>query len=486
MTSLKAFFDFFGRLSGRAWLGIVLAVALGERAGLRLLYAAIPYNDTPSYWRLARSVARGFYRYDGTRTPGYPLFLAVVGSDEAAWLVQMALGVAVTLLFFYIGWQLSGRAWFGGLAALAHTLSLQQLFFEPNLLSETPTTFWVVLALAGVTAWYCQPRLRSLWLAAGLALVVSLAWLTRPLFIYLPFWVLFFFIIVGIKISPQSAQSPQRFKKEFSSVISVRSVVDDFWGKFKLFISSFPPFTLFGIAVFALITMLAFGAWVGFIHERFRQWSLTTMTGYHMIQHTGVFFEYVPDDYAALRDTYLKYRDAHIAQYGTQANTIWEAIPEMQKVSKRSFYNLSRLLAKISIQLVLEHPDLYLKNVLLGWAWFWKAPTYWSPDSIRWPGLAPVLGGLIFAQRLLLLGCNLVFILTTIAAAILKKARAAWKLNPILWHIAGSVWIASVLQTLMDHGDNVRFLVPLQSMVIVWVLWVGWRLLSRPPKSFVI
>ncbi|MDX1601172.1 MAG: hypothetical protein R3191_06630, partial [Anaerolineales bacterium] len=33
----------------------------------------------------------------------------------------------------------------------------------------------------------------------------------------------------------------------------------------------------------------------------------------------------------------------------------------------------------------------------------------------------------------------------------------------------------SVVQTLVDHGDNPRFLVPLQMIVIVNVLWAGWR-----------
>jgi len=40
---------------------------------------------------------------------------------------------------------------------------------------------------------------------------------------------------------------------------------------------------------------------------------------------------------------------------------------------------------------------------------------------------------------------------------------------------------ASILQTLLDHGDNPRFLVPLQSLVVLWVLWFGWQLLRRSP-----
>ena len=161
----------------------MLAVSLAVRLGLWLLYQPVAYSDTASYRRLAQAVARGFERYDGTRTPGYPLFLALFGPDERVWLAQMGMGVLVSLLLFYIGWQISGRAWFGGLAGLAHSLNLQQLLFEPNLLSETGTTFWVVLSLAGAVLWYYRPERRSPWLAAAIGLAASLAWLTRPLFL---------------------------------------------------------------------------------------------------------------------------------------------------------------------------------------------------------------------------------------------------------------------------------------------------------------
>jgi hypothetical protein len=73
----------------------------------------------------------------------------------------MLMGVCVTLLFFYLGWQITGRGWFGGVAALAHTLNIGQLFFEANILSETLTTFLVSLTLAGITFWLYHPSRRS-------------------------------------------------------------------------------------------------------------------------------------------------------------------------------------------------------------------------------------------------------------------------------------------------------------------------------------
>ncbi|MGE5221517.1 MAG: hypothetical protein ACM3PY_03710, partial [Omnitrophica WOR_2 bacterium] len=213
--------------------------------------------------------------------------------------------------------------------------------------------------------------------------------------------------------------------------------------------------------------------WAGFIHQRFHMWNLTTMSGYVMVQHTGVFFEYVPDEYAALRDTYIRYRDAHIAQYGTQANTIWDAIPEMQKVSRKSFLDLSRLLTRISIQLILAHPDLFARNLVQGWWYFWRAPVYWSPDLLRLGKLVPLLKSIVLVERLGTFGLNLIFLLTSALALIWRKARSAWQVSTAWWCLLGAVWFTSLFQTFLDHGDNPRFLIPLQSVAVLWVLWVA-------------
>jgi hypothetical protein len=45
--------------------------------------------------------------------------------------------------------------------------------------------------------------------------------------------------------------------------------------------------------------------------------------------------------------------------------------------------------------------------------------------------------------------------------------------------LLGNVWIASILQTLLDHGDNPRFLVPLQSLVVIWVALFILQLANR-------
>jgi hypothetical protein len=442
-----------------SWAIVLFLVAIMARVFLWIAYQPIPYSDTPSYRRLAGTVLEGFDHYDGTRTPGYPIFLALVGPDERVWLAQMLLGLANTFLIFFLGWQITHKAWFAGLAGLAHTLNLGQLFFEANLLTETLTTFWLLLTTAGVLYLLLNPGYRSTWLAAGLGLTTSLAMITRPLFLYLPFWVFLF------AVYPFDDQ-------EISRKLKRQTLIQ-------------------GITYLAPVFVIV-GGWILFIHNRYGDWSLTTMNGYHLVQHTGIFFEYVPDQYADLRDTYIAFREAHIAQYGTQTNTIWEAIPELQKASGLSFYDLSRTLARISIGLIQEYPHLYLKNVIKGWWLFWRAPVYWSPESLTWPELIPYLRSLIFVERIGLFGINLLFLssllpLVKYLAAILPQRRrnsgsqctSTRARSFIFGYLPGTIWAASIIQTLLDHGDNPRFLVPLQSLVVLWVLWAAWTLLQN-------
>jgi hypothetical protein len=460
------------------WFLLVLIVALISRLLTVLAYKPVAFSDTPSYRRLAEAVVRGFVKYDGTRTPGYPVFMAIVGTDRNVWIAQLVLGIATTLLLFYIGWKLTDRPWFGGMIGLVHTLNLGQLFFESSLLTESLTTFLLVLTMAGMLVWLLFPHKRSLWLAFLIGLVSVFTLLVRPLFIYLPF-LLLIFMWIGIK---------HKHSSSYASDDQVEITNHDSKNK-----HSHPVLTMIA---FLLPVVLFLGGWILFIYKNYGDLALTTMSGYHLIQHTGSFFEYVPDEYAPLRDTYIQYRDAHIAEYGTQTNTIWEAIPEMSRVSGYNFYDLSRVLAQISIQLILKHPLLFLKNAFIGWWMFWRTSFYWSLDALRFSWLSSGITLAVQIQRLILFVTNLFFIFSSVFY-VLSECFAAIRHIPNLvpvrfinpakktysWLLLSTIWVASVLQTLLDHGDNPRFLVPLQSLVVLWVTFFFFQLFNSKETS---
>ncbi len=420
----------------KTWLTVVVVTALLLRVVLFLIYPEVSYNDTASYRRSANAILDGMVNYDGTRTPGYPAFMALLGPDRAIYAAQLILGFCITLAWFTMGWKLSGSPVFGALAALAHTLNPGQILFEANLLTETLATFWLVLALAGAFVWLEYPKRRTVWLGLGIGLASSLATWVRPLFIFMPIW-----LAVCLAIS---------FKEK------------------KLKIDWKPLVTI--LAVMAVVI----GGWMGWVKNRFDLFSLTTMTGYHLVQHTGYYFEDVPDEYAEIRDIYLEYRNARIEERGSQGNTIWDAIPAIMEATGYGFIPLSQVLQKISIQLILTHPWQYLGHVLKGWWFFWRAPVYWDVSAVSSAVLARALEYLILAARGLLFGANLIFILTSVGALFSKRLRALWSICPFHWLLAGSVWATAVASSLMDHGDNPRFLVPLQTAVVFWVLWLAW------------
>jgi 4-amino-4-deoxy-L-arabinose transferase-like glycosyltransferase len=432
----------------KLWLGITIAMSLVLRVLLFATYPPVAYDDTPSYRRSAEAILDGFNDYDGTRTPGYPAFLAVLGSDKAVYAAQLCLGLLITMAWFYIGLKVTGNPKFGLIAAMAHTLNPGQLLFEANLLTETLSTFWLVLSILGAFLWFRHPKAKSVWLCFGIGLAISFAALTRPLFIFMPVWLALF---MGITFQQK------KIKIHWKPLVGIM-----------------------------LPTFVLLGGWMGWVRTHYGVFSVTTMTGYNLIQHTGYYFEDVPDEYAELRDVYLEYRQDRIDKYGTQGNTIWDAIPEMTRVSGLGFYELSQTLQSISVRLILTHPWDYLSKVVKGWWFFWRAPVYWNAGVIQSPVLLSGISLLIQAARGLIFVSNLIFIITSLGAVISKKMRHVWQITEFFWLLAGSVWATSILSSLMDHGDNPRFLIPMQTFIMFWVLWLGyqtWQALRKPNQT---
>jgi SNF family Na+-dependent transporter len=113
---------------------------------------------------------------------------------------------------------------------------------------------------------------------------------------------------------------------------------------------------------------------------------------------------------------------------------------------------------------------------------FWRVPVYWSADALRFSWLARGVKLAIRLERAMIFFINLVFIIASSYFALIEFISAIRhkpyplsirhthpSLYTILLMLMGNIWIASILQTLLDHGDNPRFLVPLQSLVVLWV-----------------
>ncbi|MGA9532686.1 MAG: hypothetical protein WBR18_08235 [Anaerolineales bacterium] len=429
------------------------AVGLGlfgvlERIALAWVYQPVAYGDTPTYFRLAGVLtAHGVAGYDATRVPGYPLFIAALGQEETTvWLAQLALGLLISLLVFFIAWRMTDRPSLALFSGLAYDLIAGQMLFEHVLLSETLATFLLLATIAGFLLLIRDPSSGSaIGLAVGIGLLASLTGMVRTLFFILPV-VLFPFIMMAA----------------------------DRWRQ-RLLLA----------AAFSLPPLIILGGWIGFVYQHYGMMSPTTIGGYHLIQHTGAFFEYLPEQEAVIRDTYLAYRDQQIADRGVQTNAIWEAIPELSERTGLSFFALSEKLQQLSIQLIKEHPVLYLRSAAQGWLWFWKAPVYWQPDAM-WQPVSRLMRIWAWVGRGVSLLANAAFLLLAAGIVLSQRLRARLRPTAPVVMLAGLVGASSIVQTLVDHGDNPRFLMPLQMVVIVIVLWASAAAWPVNPKNRVV
>lgn len=433
--------------------GMVIAISVLERLALWLFYSPVIFDDSNSYRRLAGQIL-GSAPFDGTRSPGYPIFLAWLGPDRNVYAVQLALGLATTLLFFYLGWLVTGSQKAGAATALIHTLNLGQLLFDANILAETLTTFLAMIAICGGAYLLKKETFarKEIVIALLIGLSGGLATQVRPQFIFLPFLIAFAILLKNL-FTPTFNLKPSTFQ-----------------------LSNLQPSTFNLVFAILIPAILLTALWVNYIHSQFGTWSMSSVDGYHIIQHTGKFFEYVPDDNAAIRDTFLKYRAVQIAQTGKASNTIWAAIPELQKVSGLGFYKLSRKLQDISRQLILDHPLLYLSSVFEAWTGFWSAPFYWRPGAFGLIG-----DWLTQLQRILLWACNAIFVAGTFTL-ILPRIRKILAMPPALWLLLATVWVNSILQAIVEASENPRYSISTQTLVVIVVAWWGWHLIQNGRK----
>lgn len=420
------------------WPGSLLLLGVLERAWLWFGYKPIAYGDTGSYMRLGEALKDlSFSGYDGTRVPGYPAFLALLDlQPERVWFVQMLLGLVISVLLYWITWRTTESMALGFVIGALYNLIPGQFLFEANLLTETLTTFFVVLSLS---LFVCFTRVRSpAWgygLVMLLGVITSMVGLVRPLFFPLTVWFLPFVWL--------AAKGDWKQKALIAALYSIGPLILQ-------------------------------GGWLLYMGEHWNVYSPTTMAGYSMVQHTGGYFEYLPDEYASIRDTYIRFRDAQIAARGVQTNAIWEAIPEISKASGLGFYELAREMQRLSWWLIKHHPDLYLKNVIEGWISFWKAPVYWRPEAVQSVLTGGILSGMAIVGRGISLLANFLFLAFSALVVVSVKWRRRLQFDLFSMAAGGMIWMISILQTLLDHGDNPRFLVPLQVLVIFLVVRSLW------------
>lgn len=422
----------FGRLGPEwlPWFVTLLVVCVALRVFILVITDPIIEPDTSTYVQLAHELVSGNLSGDnGARTPAYPLLLILTGSNPfSVRIAQMLLGLVATSALFFVAWKLTRNGLLSTLVAASYGLSMLQVRYEDDLMTETLTTSTLLLTIAVLTATVDNPRrlLRSKLVVLGA--LVSVVALARPSFLYLPVVFLLPFV---------AALKPYR-----------RSML-----------------------YYILPAFIPIIVWSLFNYERLGYLGPTTLGGYNLTNHSGAFIEYAPARYSAIKTIYLEARAANGGKYH---NAIWmpNAITRMMQVTGQSFPELSKTLTSMSIGLFVSHPVLYLRSVSESWLQFWNAP---GADTWRWeqgvhnPTVRTALALLARAQRAPIVGANAIFLLAVLVAACMQLLRKRPVTDCVGWTVIAIVLLSSAVSAAME-GPNSRFGLPIQPLVALMVI----------------
>jgi hypothetical protein len=433
---------------------LLVLVGVLVRGAIALVYQPQTYPDTGTYVSLAlRLRSLSILGYGGERTPGYPLLLIAANlNDDVVWLYQSILGIGTSLLTYWIVAAVTRNRVAALCAGLIHSLSLNQIFFESTLLTETLAAFLVVLS---VFIFVNTTRLDSFAHPALLGLVSALATLTRPTYAVLSV-IYCLLLLVGV----------------------------DRWRAFRR------------VAAFSIVFLAPLVLWASVNKISTGQFTMTTLVGYSLSNHAGGFIELASDKYSTIRDIYLKYREERRATSPsrTHANTAIGAKAELLRETGLQPVELSRELAKMSLELFYHHPLLYAKSFFEAWVSFWAVPIYWDPNVITATRAKAVLESAWRVEHVLIRAANLAFVLlATVAGAMYVRQRRQWKPNDsVVLAVGGIVLASSILQALFEFGDNPRFGIPTQPLVMSFLAIAGVRIMNaiesrrrQPPEHLV-
>ena len=223
------------------------------------------------------------------------------------------------------------------------------------------------------------------------------------------------------------------------------------------------------------------------------------MTGYHLVQHTGGYFEYVPDEYAALRDTYIQSGTRRSWRRATQTNATGRRSRKPSRVTGLKFLRpIEDNGNDISVATIWNTGSVS-EDVRQGW---------WMSGAHRWTGPREARGKPSADGRLIASGCALCSVLVAGDQFDLRSEAARWggasyPPEPVHQTTAQFIpglqaafvqgppddstsqvnqrhalpgqhdpGIAFIVQSLLHHGDNPRLRLPLQVLRGIVVAWL--------------
>ena len=384
------------------------------------------YPDSSGYINLAEHIAAFSYSdYDGARTPGYAIVLALsFGNLYITLFYQFLFGIVSAILWYLLLQNLR----FSKKQSLYITLFLQTFihvyFFETAILMES-----FILVLISLIFYLITLNKYTFLIHLILGLLFGYLVLTKPFYLYIPFLLYGFWFL----------KDPKNLKLLASRFI---------------------------ILVFPVVAYLG---WSSVIKKHHGYFSSTTLMGVYLSQNVVRFAEKSPDEFKWLSEPYVAYRDEAIKENKDIAMSIWYAYDDgAYDTYGMEFSELSKALTKYAKVTIANNPMEYVHQVIFySWRDFWKPTIYWNYNDFNFKYANKLFRGIWYIQEPILYLFRFVFLL--LVPVLLIKAIKNRRID-IGFIIMSVIFIASILQALLTYGTNNRFSFPFEFLIIISVL----------------
>jgi len=339
--------------------------------------------DSNTYMSFAREIAQGRVAHLQMRTPGYPLFLLLTRSEvtpqRLLFYTQLALHFASISFLAYVLWFLRVKAW----AIAAFTgVALLPPYVEPSayVLSETLTTFCVVADFAALIFWL-HTRKTAL-LALFTAAAVSAPFVRPTYELLVPLTGSCAAVAMLLGCLPR---------------LNFRRLI-------------------LPMALSLALAMGCLGAYSFWNYKRFHYFGTSYLSALALSIKTVTVIEFLPPEYAGLKEILLRHRDKYMLQPGTDhmaLDYIHRAYPDVLQYYGGDEVKALNELRRMNAALIEAKPMSYLiESSKLFWL-------YWLPDerplSAGQSGIRRAMGaalqmaviGIFFLQEIMLCGVTI-------------------------------------------------------------------------------
>lgn len=307
------------------------------------------FPDTWTYAGLAENILKGKWEGYGSTslTPGYPFFLAVafgifgVKNYAGVMALQFMLSVAMPLSFYFIFLPVLRNQWLAAAAACGFLLDRHSVGLMTVPLTEPMSAITLAVALA---AFVIAIRDMRVWTAPVVGALFWVNLIVRP-----SFQMLFICMTLGgVLVELFYKDSRSNWKK---------------WASWY--------------AAFFFTVQLGIWGWSAVTYARSGSFGLTATVYGYLTNQTGYFLHLAPDEYAPVRDYYVRELQKN---NGDNTNLLIKIIGQMEQDLGIPRKEIERQFESMNSYLIRAHPGEYARQIQRTWRRMWLDDSRYITD----------------------------------------------------------------------------------------------------------